>query len=136
MTDPLPIENLDPGIETLIRSAANVLEVSPDLRPRVIEAAIVARQRRWRRRRAALIAAVTLILVALPPPAAQHPKDVSVGRPAAHDTHATRPAAYGDQLLASTNPLRGGAAAGSDWDLVDSFTRLRQDHLRMLRQAF
>ena len=136
MTDPLPSDNLDPGLETLIRSAAELPEVSPDLRPRVIEAAIVARQRRWRRRRATVIAAVTLMFVALPPPAGQSPEDISVGQHTEQDTNAPHPTAYHDQLLASTSRLWDGAAAGSDWELVDRFTRLRQDHLRMLRQAF
>jgi hypothetical protein len=37
------------------------------------------------------------------------------------------------ELLASSDLLW---ASGNDWALVDRFNRLREDHLRMLRQAF
>ena len=136
MADSLPTDSFDSGVEALVRSAANLPRISPDLRPRVIEAAIAAGQRRWHRRRAAVIATITLMFVALPPPSAQSPDGISIGHRA--DQEASQPGhpAYGDPLLASSVRLWGGGGTGSEWELVDSFTRLRQDHLRMLRQAF
>ncbi len=136
MADPPPIDESYPDVEALIRSAADLPRVSPDLRPRVIEAAGAARQRRGYRRRAVVIAAVALMLVALPPPALQNPDSTSIGHRARLDVSDPGRAGFGDQLVASSDRRWGGIGSGSEWDLVDNFTRLRRDHLRMLRQAF
>jgi hypothetical protein len=136
VADPLPIDHFESDVEALIRSAGSLPQVSTDLRPRVVEAAIAARQRRWRRRRAGLVAGIVLAFVAVPHPAANGPDPSSmVGQTQREATPVDR-AENTDPLLASTTGRWRGVDAGTEWALVDSFTRLREDHLRMLRQAF
>ena len=129
-------EDFEPDVQALVRTAAGLPRLSSDLRSRVVLAAHQCRAQRARRRRAVAVAAGVLLLSMLAPPAGRFAGRLTLYRPA--------PAAQGQAgrqpdrggLLASNDRLWMAAATGDSWDLVDGFSRLRQEQLRMLQQAF
>jgi hypothetical protein len=110
-------------VESLIRSAANYVRPSDDLRPRVLESArSVSKERqarRWIGHLATCALALGLLVAALrqtDTPARREPARAAVG-----------------YRLWSAQPALG--ANDASWSMVDSFTELRRRQAQLLRPA-
>jgi hypothetical protein len=111
-------------IEAMVRSAANYVQVSNDLRPRVLEAAREkSGERRARRfiRQAALFAALLTWCVT-----------ASVSRLDIRDDLRELTLATTGSYPISNNRISGGASSEA-WALVDAYTELRERQADVLR---
>ena len=113
-------------IEALVRQAGNYVRASDDLRPRVLESARAVRNeyrvQRWLWQAAFSVALLGMLMATI----GQGPEA----------TAARRTDAITEAARICTRE-EAAAAAGKDatWELVDSFTRLRQRHAALLRLA-
>ncbi len=111
-------------IEAMVRSAADYVQVSNDMRPRVMEA---ARERSGERRarrfihQAGLFAALLMWCVT-----------ASVGRLDMRDDLRDLTLATTGSYPISNNRISGGAS-GAAWALVDAYTELRERQADVLR---
>src|SRR3954454_2228342 len=111
-------------IEAMVRSAANYVQVSTDLRPRVLDSARLANgERRVRRyiRQAALIAAIVTWFVT-----------ASVSRLDMRDDLRELSLATASSYPMSNNRISVGAGDAA-WVLVDAYTELRGRQADVLR---
>jgi hypothetical protein len=121
------VDNFDPSqaafaeVESLIRSAGRYVQVSEDLRPRVLEAAYLERNERQARRTIARLTLVALLLVGLSISLAPSGRDLD-----------NWSASRWDWLLAAESAARPG---DGNWNFVDSFTELRRRQAEALRPA-
>lgn len=112
-------------IEALVRSAANYVQVSKDLRPRVLEAARLASGERRARRfihQAALVAALLIWCVT-----------ANVNRLDMRDDLRKLSLAAAGAFPISTSRVSGGVGDAA-WVLVDAYTELRGRQADVLRQ--
>ena len=112
-------------VEALVLQAGDYVRASDDLRPRVLEIARAQRSE-CRTQRWLWQAAFSMVLVAiLIAPRGQH-----------QDANAARQPGSTLEGCAIDEPEEAAAGSGdATWELVESFTRLRQRHAAMLRLA-
>jgi len=108
--------------EALIRSAAKYVRVSPDLRPRVVEAAQLDRGERRARRiiRQIVVAAAIVVSSVIS----------TIGRMSAPHVNQEQPTTA---ARAFPIPTRVTGSVGEDWTLVEIFTELRDKQADVLR---
>jgi hypothetical protein len=111
-------------IEALVRSAADYVRPSDDLRPRVLECARSVTKERQAKRWIGHLATCALALGLLV--AATRQPDAAASREPAR-------AALGYRLLWTAQPTIG--ASDASWSMVDSFTELRRRQAELLRPA-
>lgn len=131
----------DGHAESLLREAADCFPaVSPDLRPRVLEAARACHRRRARSRLVVSMAAVVVLLVGIYPPGRSaetpHRRLVNAADTAADANRRSPNSIRCPDLLACVEAVRGTPGIGRDFALVDGFTQLRKQQLRTIHEAF
>jgi len=112
-------------VESLVRSASDYVQASPDLRPRVLESARTARRERCARRRIGQMAVLVALLGLFIAAVRQQPETVASRRPAA--------ASGAARLLSDAQQVVG--YSDSSWEMVESFTELRRRQAELLRPA-
>lgn len=113
-------------VEALVRAAGDFVQASPDLRPRIVEAARTQRREIRARRLIRRLAVAVVLLAAL---------TAAVG-------HQAKNAARSDelQLLAADShamylraEIHGAKAGGVGWGIVEAFRELRERQSEALR---
>lgn len=112
------------AVEELVRSAGGYVQVSKDLRPRVLEAARDQRSERRAQRRIRQMAVLVVLLGMFTTSLRQRP-ELTAAPPLA--TAAIM------ESLGSPSPTPANGGSDASWSMVESFTELRRRQAEILR---